>query len=350
MYNLYAPFTTFHFFLTFALAAERANDENVVIMDRSNRNEKQYDLFHELFPDINVKMEWLPYKTDKVKIHIMKNIVEAFDKKRCLRLVADLLDGAQVDRFFYFSEWKVRTTHAIHLLKKSNCKFYFCEDGIGTYTDHYTNHKGRVEKFFDHLIYGNWHNVPYIPGTLVPHAAAVAIFPEFLPRQFTGCERMKISAMPLMQCIDETKRTEIVESIKGTDIEEIIATDHDFYTNSAEYKNFIENEILSSINRKIYFAIKRHPRDTNLYCNHNKTKIRELPSGYPIEIYYLILGNQLKKIVGTMSSALMTARWLIPNAQIKSLVPESTVKSLSNIDSKLRLMNALGIKYEVGKF
>ena len=350
MYNLYAPFTTFHFFLTFALAAEYAKDENIVIMDRSNRNTKQYELLHGLFPDVNVKMEWQTYRADIVKIHLLRNVVEFFDKKRSLRSIANLLGGAQIDRFFYFSDWKVQTTHVIHLLKNSDCKFYFGEDGIGTYTDQYTNHKGAVEKLFDHLIYGNWHNTPHTPGTLLSNATAVAIFPELLPRQFAACKQMRIPLNPLVQSIDEKKRAEMILSTKGNDIEEIIATDHDFYTNTVEYRNFIENEINQATNREIKVAIKRHPLDDNIYCSHNKTVIRELPNVYPIEIYYLILGNRLKKIFGTVSTALVTARWLMPNVEIQSLVPESSVKSLGNIDSKLRLLRDLNIKCEVCKF
>ena len=337
MRNLYVPFSQYHLILSFALAAEHSDDDNVLILGDSDPGMvRSLDLLAELFSGVKINFtKLLPTSTSN-------NISNFWNKKRNIKKIKGILETDKFDRFYYFCEWSVYTTFISNFLNKKLCKFYFCEDGIATYTEQSIRDKSCIEEATDKLIYGRWHRSFKIPGALNSEASVACIFPHLMPPLYERREKTMISAEPLMEKINRNKIHEIKGLCDNVEFDEIIATDSADFSRTDEYRELIRTKIEEGISSGRYVALKRHPSDKNEYKKPGTT-FYILPQYYPIELYYMVYCSSIKKVIGAMSTSLITARWLMRDIEIISLLAEADTSLIEGLDEKRRFLSELNM-------
>ena len=81
----------------------------------------------------------------------------------------------------------------------------------------------------------------------------------------------------------------------------------------------IDQQIASELEEKKTVGVKYHPRDTQKpLMDSNKDGVVEIPQDIPAEIIYLKSAD-ISTVIGVMSTALLTARWLNGEIEVKSL-------------------------------
>ncbi|ELY45580.1 hypothetical protein C495_08005 [Natronorubrum sulfidifaciens JCM 14089] len=109
-----------------------------------------------------------------------------------------------------------------------------------------------------------------------------------------------------------------IEPATLADIESIILATHSSASDGNPcYRKTLRNEIR---NTSGIVAVKYHPRETDGdylgVAKHENTTI--LPQSIPAELVYLY-ANRLTTVVGTISTALLTARWIDDDLEVISL-------------------------------
>lgn len=343
MINLYIASTGYHILLSMAISASHPTDENFMIIPRSIPG---LSTLSKLFPENNMKM--LSFERAAAK----SNIGAFFSKKRHLKELEKMVKGLPpVDRIHYIQEWHVYTTYALFLVSQINpsVEFSLVEDGVFTYVERSKKRKSSAERLLDRLAYGPWHSSVGIPGTLRAESSLCALFPDLLPDIFDKKRRIKIEMAPLLEQIDEDVLIDMTHTQGGDEIDTLIALDSNCkYTNGSEYRNTVVSCIAENAAGNDRVAIKRHPADKG-GVNYIPPgyRAKELLSGVPIELFYLRYRKSLRKIVGGLSTALLTAHGMLPAAEIQSIVSKKDLALEENSDAVLRFYSSLGVKIKV---
>lgn len=343
MINLYIANTGYHILLSMAIAASHPTDENFMIIPRSIPALLELP---KLFPENNMKtlaFERMDGKT---------NIGEFFLKKHYMKVLEKMVrELPPVDRIHYIQEWHVYTTYVLFLVSQINpsVEFHFVEDGVFTYVQKSKKKKNFAERFLDRLVYGPWHSSVGIPGTLREHSSLCALFPDLLPDIFNNKRRIKIDMASLLEQIDEGVLAEMTNTQGSDDIDTLIALDSNHkYTNGKEYRETVVSCITENAAENNRAAIKRHPDDRGgVSYTPPGYQTKELLYSVPIELFYLRYRKSLKKIVGGLSTALLTARYMLPLAEIQSIVSKKDLAREENSEAVLKFFSSLGVKIKV---
>lgn len=275
-----------------------------------------------------------------------------FLRKHNLKVLEKMVRGLPpIDRIHYTMEWHVYTTYVIFLVGQINPSVEFCfvEDGVYTYVQMSKKRKNCVERYLDRLAYGPWHSSVGIPGTLRAESYSYALFPDLLPDIFDKKRRVKIDLALLLEQIDENLLAEMTRTQSDDEIDTLIALDLNHkYTNGKEYRNTIVSCITETAAQNRRVAIKRHPADSG-GVNYVPPgyQVKELLSSVPIELLYLRHRKSLRKIVGGLSTALLTARDMLPGAEVESIVSKKDLAREENAEAVLSFFSSLGVKIKV---
>lgn len=343
MLNLYVPYTSYNVLLSLAVAASFPEDDNLMIVaDSSPKLLESIDDLSRIFPGNN--MTRFSFERSKVD----SNLRNFFLKKHNLKILKDKIENLPaVDRIFYIREWNVYTTCAVHLVGERNASaaFNLLEDGIYTYVEKNKKNKNCIERFADKLAYGSWHVCPLVPGALCEDSSIYALFPELLPDIFAQKEQVKIDLAPLMEQIDEGVLTDLTQTGDGPDIEALIALDSNPNYDGDAYRDLVTSLIVENGSQNDRMGIKRHPADDGSVCYIPPGyPTRELSARVPIELYYLRYRKSLRKVVGGLSTALLTARRMLPEAEIESIVSQKDLAREVNAKAILNLFSSVGVK------
>lgn len=344
MLNLYVPYTSYNVLLSMAIAATYPKDDNFMLLVGSAKNLiNTATVLAKIFPSNNIRS----FALERANIE-ESNIRNFFLKKRNLKtLEKEMRQLNSVDRIFYIQEWNVYTTYAVHLAEEltSSVSFSFLDDGIYTYAEVKKNGKTFLEKLADKLLYGEWHTNSNIPGRLRKDSSIYVLFPALLPEIYKDRKQVRVDMGPLIEQIDENILAEETCTCEEVGIEAIVATDFKSSYASTEYRKIITSIIRDCCGKNLKTAIKRHPADyMGLNFTPDECKILELAAYVPIELYYLRFRKSLKKIVGGLSTALLTARAMLPNAEIESVVSRKYLECDENSKAILRLFSQVGVK------
>lgn len=344
MLNLYVPYTSYNVLLSMAIAATYPKDDNFMLLVGSAKNLKETaDVLSKIFSENNMRY----FALENANIED-SNIRNFFLKKHNLKILGkEIKFLTTVDRIFYIQEWNVYTTYTVHLAEEltPSVSFNFLDDGIYTYAEVEKNGKTSFEKLADKLAYGGWHVNSNIPGALRGNCSVWALFPELLPAIYKNKKQERINMEPLLKQIDEAVLAEETHTCGESNVETIVATDFNSNYASDEYKNIIASIITDCCGRNLKTVIKRHPADDGSVCfSPAGHYAEELLACVPIELYYLRFRKSLKKIVGGLSTALLTARAMLPEAEIESVVSRKYMECDENSEEILRLFSQVGVK------
>lgn len=340
MSNVFVPFTPYNALLSLAIATKYPNDENFMILAGKDYNSKDgIETLAKIFHSVGIRCFSFERDWDD------SNIRNFFLKKHNLKtLQRELAALSQIERLYYVREWSVYTTCAIHVAEtlNPNVRLAFMEDGIFTYVEEKKERKNFVERLGDRIAYGSWHDSVETPGMLRPNAAICAMFPDILPDIFRGRSFEQIDLAPLLAKAD-TEVLALCTNSRGTeDIGTLIALDD---RADEEYRKIIASFMEKSARENSTVAIKRHPNDgRHVSFTLPGIEIVELTACVPIELFYFRCHKTITRVVGGLSTALMTARRLLPGAEILSIVSPDYIKSEPNAEKILNLFSKIGIK------
>ncbi len=344
MLNIYVLYTSYDVLLSMAIAASYPKDDNLMLFVRiPNALKKIYGILSNIFPENNAR--YFAFEEENIEDSNIRNF---FLKKQNIKLLEkEIKRQGPVGRIFYNQEWNVYTTYAVHLAQELNpsVTFNFLDDGIYTYVETIKKLKKPIERWADRLVYGEWHINHEIPGTLRENCTMWALFPHLLPGVYKNKDRVCIDMEPLFRQIDKTALMKETSTCEEFDIDAIIATDFNSSCTSDEYRNIITSIVTRCCAENYKTAIKRHPADDSCFnFTPDGYKTAELLACVPIELYYLRFRKSLKKVVGGLSTVLLTARAMLPEAEIESVVSMRYLECDENSAEILKLFSQVGVK------
>lgn len=343
MSNVYIPYTPYNVLLSLAVAASRPDDDNFMILAGKDRNflEGSASLL-EIFHSVGMRAFTFESSWDD------SNIKNFFIKKRNLRTLERELEALpSIDRLYYIREWNVYTTCAVHKARELNmdAKFYFLEDGIYTYVEEEKKLKNPIERLADRLAYGPWHINVAVPGALCPDAAVCAMFPDILPDIYKKRKLERIDLSPLLRSADEEVLARVTETHANDGVDTLVALSA---TGGAAYKNVISSFLRRNKNSSSVVTVKRHPNDDGrvAFIPPDVDAV-ELAPHVPVELFYFRYHKTLRRIIGGLSTALLTARRMLPDAEIESVVSQKYLECDEHADVILKLFKDAGVNVVV---
>lgn len=327
VFNLFVAYTSYNVLLSFAVAASHPDDDNFMILAGNTKSlVKITETLLNIAPANN--MRYFSFEKSKGCC----NLSSFFVKKHNLHILADKVKSfPRIDRIFYGCEWSVYTTYSVYLVQTINSEadFLFLDDGIFTYANAKLTLKNYIERIADKFFYGTWHINTAKYGALKHNGFMCALFPNLLPNEHKKKKHYTIDINAFLEQISDEKLIIETSTAQIDNIEVLFATDYRWMDFN---KNIIER-ILDCSDNNMRVAIKRHPADngkisfTPPECNN----VYELKSTIPVELYYLRYRKTLKKIVGGVSTSLLMARKMLPDAEITAIVFSDSLKDNNTV-------------------
>ena len=345
--NIFIPYTAYNTLLAFALSAEHPEEENIFIFSgpMMDAGLATIENLRKLAPPVRVRVLQIPYED------CHNNLSRFFAKKRELKILRSMCrQFSDVSRIYYFEEWYIITHLCLSLAEKlfPDVQLYQVEDGIETYVKLKHKVKNIFECTADNIFYGSWHSDVKVPGTLRKRAAICALFPELLPNIFDGKDKIVIKSEILKRQIEKHRDSFIealhLPALTGTG-NTLITVDDEKYVDSPAYKAIVASHITAAQASNSRVAVKMHPGDRRTHdFGVGGGDLVVLPPRLPVEIYYLLYSGVFSTIVGGLSTCLLTARWLLPEASISSVFPEEFLDSTDYSREILSFYEHYGIR------
>lgn len=311
--NVYIAFTPYHIFLASMIALEYEQDDNQLIIVADFAAEKIAAAVQgsSLFSKCCV----LPglYKLEKHRNARRKENAAAM--RRWLAL------GAAADRIFLGTDTRLESQAAAFHAKKRNgqSRIVVLEDGGDFYSsvDEGYRPKSAWRQWVNKLHFGRWYEDVKIAGLYTASEEIRMIYPSLARHELQDKLRTPIHAR---YCFTEAYRkfleiywrsfAEVKQKIAAVD--GILMITYSGYTrNFPDYIPFIQEFCRTSMCAGKKIAVKYHPREEKPdYCRLGGG-VLFLPEEIPAEVLYASSGRDLKWVVGDVSSALMTAKWLL---------------------------------------
>ena len=339
--NVFMPFTPYHILLCFSLMLENKNEKNLILLGDYDTTIFSANLLANLFPDVNVEIAPMS------KIKARNNVQDFFIKQKMLRNIKNIIKiQKEINRFYYFMECHVATAYALYLIKMQNpnMKSIFVEDGIGTYVTLEHKTKNFFEIFADRLIYGAWHKNIILPGTLDKESSIAALRPEKLPSIFDIKEKITIKSN-FFKSEELKNRISIYINKQFNNIKLIFILDNEDYVASKEYKEIVLNFIEKYGCSKNEIAFKFHPSDKRRLVFYDNMNI--ITSNIPMELVCFLYHDTLENIIGGLSTAMITAYWLLSDVNIKAVFPKKYIDVTPYAENILEIYNSCGIKMQL---
>ena len=351
MTKLFLPFSTYHILLAYAIASENDDEDNIMIVgDSSLRMQHTIEILQTIFPDIFCNILYL---TPTSKVNNLKAYVL---KRQNIHALEEYINPIKdnITDFYYACEWNVYTTYISNYLKRSpynSIVYHFIEDGIATYVETHLKAKGFLEQIADYIIYGRWHTSCTVQGGLNDGATINAIFPHLLPPSYNMKKKEEIKYKSLISRLRLDLLSNNFSNALNNNVNVLIALDSIGSYSMTAYATLIRDHILNALQSGLTVAIKRHPADTENTALFEilglPKEVIDLPAFLPVEFYYLFFYSSLHKIIGGLSTAIMTARWLVPHANVVSTFYKAEINNTPNAPQIFNIFNKIGISVEL---
>lgn len=339
--NLFYASSVYHELLFHIIAAmECRNEENIIFLSSEQAGLRStQELFSKLLPGIFSKVFYLKH-TD-----MHNNFMRYLNQKENLRSIkAAMKTFSNIDKFYYSCDYKVDIAYISSCIKNDTL-FCYCEDGVENYLNCQPITRNKLEKIGERLLFGKWRTDPEYDGLLNKTAQIYAIFPELLPAVYDNNTKIRIDNNKFLASIQFTDIPAELIKYREKNIGVFIALPSFIQMNNS-YINILRNEIAKADEQGLVVVIKKHPKDTDydmLKLLNVTGRLIELPYNYPAEFYYLFFNKSLKRVIGSTSTSMLTAKWLLPEAEIVSLYTDSLMKLVSYSNKLLDMFRTVGI-------
>lgn len=249
---------------------------------------------------------------------------------------------------FVFNDGKPEAQAALHVARQTaSARGIYVEDGAGVY---WASAQPYFRPWFKKiaarvLLYGPWWEELTAVGTSRWIDEVIALFPEQLRSDLMRKPRGSIDRRSLIN--DTTKRMledyasrlgVVPEKLQDFDVL-VIAAHSSVISDFQRYRELLMEFIHRCQEAGLRYVVKYHPREERVdYVGVPKEVL--LPQEMPAELMYVLAGDRIRLVLGDQSTALISGKWLLPNARIVSAVPLLDPNNVS-VASKLK---SLGIE------
>jgi hypothetical protein len=219
-----------------------------------------------------------------------------------------------------------------YLVKKKNqyAQCIFVEEGASAYASSPLREKKKfLKKLLAKIFYGWWWKEVRLGGTSPWVDKIMVRFPEFLRPELRDKEIIIIKREDFIGLKNNSLFINCVRelNIAEKELNQInilfVLPHSDFFIAGERYKELIKEILKLAQGYELKVAVKYHPREPlGDFFGVRGKEIMILPKSLPLELFYLFSPDSLKFVIGDVSSALLTARWLLNNnVRVISIAP-----------------------------
>lgn len=340
--NIYITFTPYHIFLASMIAMEKSQDENILWAVTDFNAEQMIIALNK--SKVFSKCIVLPglYKQKKHRNGLRKK-----NAKQISRLIEN---EQEVQYLFLGTDTRIEGQTAAYKAKRiaSNVNVIVMEDGGDFYNSEVPpDNKSLWKQLHSKLVFGKWYEDVKTAGLYSKTDELKMIFPQLARKEILHKKRTAIFGHYCFSSIYQ----EFVQqywSLFEQEKHDILKADgilmiaySGYGKQHDQYPIFIKKICESASLANLKLIVKYHPREEDVdYC-HLKTLPNVILTAeqIPAEFMYALKSPNLKFIIGDISSALMTAKWLLKD-QIEVY---STAAILGVQDRLLDVFQQLGI-------
>lgn len=234
-------------------------------------------------------------------------------------------------RIHVFNDMRAEVQAAIRSVKRTSAsaRAVYVEDGTAAYHSSPASRvPGRLARIARKLVYGMWWEYLDVIGTSRQIDEVRAMFPALVRAELRG---KNVTGLP----IDHLLGTEVLEFAKsyGNAIVDprdltrdvaclLLPTTSRAVIDRSTYGNALVEACQAVMDKGLAAAIKYHPaeREKDPF-GLGKLGVSVLPAGMPAEFIYILNRRSLEYVIGDNSTALMSARVILPSATSISLAP-----------------------------
>lgn len=343
MINYFFISSPLHYFIATNLAISHKGDTNVALFISKNQiNAEQYAKATRHFPDIFQHTFDLTIDDGQSKY-----------KQRKLRFkqISGIISSMQPDKIFTGSDRRIEFQFAMHQARKSNANVegIYIDDGTVSYLGHKSINSvfhRHIDPILKQLVYGTWWKNALTTGssdwiTKAYLASPQDAHPLLKTKNLIPLDQSIFNRDEFFQ-VNEflLEKFEDLAAIDFTRIKAVICLPHEsFYLNDI---NFLA-QIKKAVSQQYPFnemAIKAHPRSKNMTLLTDMFPGSTLlPNTIGMELLLPKLSDDTF-IIGDVSTALLTAKWLKPSVTVQAF-------ELDNDMSKnlKKLFKSVGISF-----
>jgi len=343
MTNYFFISSPLHFFIATNLAISHKEDVNVALfISKNKKNAEQYAKATKHFNGIFQHTFDLTIDDDQNKF-----------KQRKLRFtqISDIISSLMPDRIFTGSDRRMEFQFAMHQTQKLNkhVEGIYIDDGTVSYLGHKSInsifHK-YIDPLLKKLVYGTWWKNALTTGCSEWISTAYLAVPEdahdlLKTKKLIALDQTIFSEHEFLQVNDFLiKKYDELNSIDFLKIKLVLCLPNEsFYLNNDAFLKQIKNAIPEQYSLA-ETAIKAHPKSKDMaLLNSIFPESTLLPNILGMELLLPKLTDDTC-ILGDVSTALLTAKWLKPQVTVQAFELDSAIsKNLK------KLFNSLGINF-----
>jgi hypothetical protein len=340
-----------HFFIGLGLAFnDKSSQYHLVFIDQKFNDERNPVLQY-LLEDA------LPFKSVSCLPLRANGVSKRKVRKLCFSKLQKIIDNLKPDEICVGNDRRVEFQFSMNYARNCiglNTVGAYLDDGAGSYIsfDKFRLKKSILDKYIDtpfkKIVYGSWFERPEWIGGSTWVDKLYLTLPQLVPSVLS--EKSIVPVMPSFYKVNkaEDKMLELSERLGGR-LDDIGIMDatllvlppksimEGLYGSLSELRSLILG--LSNKSRKLF--VKYHPRDVDDPLD-IKDKVTLLPAAIPLEIFFSIY--DFKEIIGDVSTALLSAKWLKPHSNVKFIDTKSEfTESMKSIFKELKI-------YELDEF
>lgn len=324
MQHLFLASTSFNI-ITAAMVAKELNDGDEAYL-------WLIDQPHEINNFTQQVLNWThsPFQKIEIVSYKAKKLADKIKRKKTLIDLVALLSEIRPEHIYTGNDRRVEFQYLMHLANKGAKKVtgHYIDDGTYSYVGKKDSWIGEatLNNIIKKLTYGIWWHQPQTIGGSTWIDCCHLAFPEFALKKL---QEKKLYTLP--QNITSNEFLALSESSTSTksnisEIDKIAILPHSSVSNE-----LITRNIMAEVLKGRVPALKNHPRNSPSPKINN---LITLEASVPMEIFLPQLPSNCC-LIGDISTALLTAKWLRPELQV--------IAYYNNDSPLLDLMKKLGI-------
>ena len=343
MINYFFISSPLHFFIATNLAIAHKNETNIALfISKNKKTVQQYAKATEHFKDIFQHTFDLTIDDEQHKFT---------QRKRRFNQIETLISSMLPDKIFTGSDRRMEFQFAMYHARKFNTQVegIYIDDGTVSYLGHKSIHSvfhQYIDPLLKKIVYGAWWKNALTTGSSAWVSTAYLAVPEdahplLKNKRLVGLDQSIFSSQLFLQVNEYL--IENYDELKTIDFLKIKAVlclpNESFYLNNRVFLQQIKKAITQEFQLSD-IAIKAHPKSQNmsLLVDIFPNSI-ELPNTLGMELLLPKLTNDTC-IIGDVSTALLTAKWLKPKVSVRAFKLNSAIST-----NLKKLFNSLGISF-----
>lgn len=343
--HIYLASTPLNIILACSIAVSKAKKNQAAILLLIDQPAMPLDNVY-----LKALQDWPQNPFSKVLVLSIKQrklIDKVTQRKKAFKLLKALIAHYQPTQIYTGNDRRIEFQYAFHVAKN------YCPQPIGVYYEdglfsYLPRQPSALEswlgKTVNRLCYGRWRELPPSAGHSSQVTKVFAAFPELvcdalqskqlypLPRNLADPAMMNLAGILLSQQGESVTKTQL------THCQQVFILPHESnYGDINQYKKMLKAQFKPDAAN---ILIKYHPRNRqsdalNLAKEPNIALLNPL---IPFEFYLPYLTQA--QVIGDISAALLTTRWLNPDLSVQSFAPPQDIK-------RAELYQELGIEFLV---